>query len=514
MGSIEVCEAAVGYVCRGTGVQSVRDRDPLMASIGVLKSACVYTPKTVATAMVDAVRRMVDGLWLEPCVGDGAFLRALHEAGIERHSIVGLDLAVDRTTADRFATVTRGADFISWARKESRRFSAVIGNPPYLTVERLPKRLRERARKVNLPDGTTLPRGANYWLAFLYAAAGLLQDGGTMAFLLPAAHEYADYARHWRKWVASHFERTHVYRVSRRVFDDVQEGSIVLIASGYRRPTMSVEYVQCDSAVELIVALQNLDKTEPKPTKTRGVLSAQTPLLCWDDVFDMRVGVVTGHNESFVLTEEQRRHARLPRSAVVPIVGRARQIALPEVTASHWNKLKREGIEVWLFRPSSEARRSRHVAAYIKSIEPAKKYFKVTERAHWERPDVPHIPQGFLTGMSMHGPWIALSRKRGLLATNTLYTVRFKTAQSIADRATIALGLLTSIVRDQLRSVQRIYPDGLPKLEPRDLRQLTLPVRRGDGSSLTTYKAALNALLGGDEHRAREIADAWFAKRY
>jgi adenine-specific DNA-methyltransferase len=355
-----------------------------------------------------------------------------------------------------------------------------------------------------------LPRGANYWLAFLYAAAGLLRDCGTMAFLLPAAHEYADYAGHWRTWVGSNFERTHVYRVSRRVFDDVQEGSVVLIASGYRRPTMSVEHVQCDSAVELITALQNFDMRASSPRKKRAVLTAETPLLRWDDVFDMRVGVVTGHNASFVLSEEQRQHAKLPRSAVVPIVGRARQIALAEVTRSHWEKLRRDGVDVWLFRPTSEAQRSRHVAAYMERIQPSKKYFKVTERTYWERPDVPHIPQGFLTGMSVHGPWIALNRKRGLLATNTLYTVRFKTARSLADRAAIALGLLTSLVRDQLRSVQRVYPDGLPKLEPRDLRKLTIPVRSGDGASLATYRAALQALLGGDETKARRLADGWF----
>ena len=484
-----------------------------MVSVGALRSVCIYTPKSVATAMVEAMRAHVTGDWLEPCVGDGAFLRALNSAGVTKGSITGVDLAPDRTAADRFADVTRGVDFIGWARKQTARFGCVIGNPPYLTIERLPKRLRERARKVQLPDGTMLPRGANYWLAFLYAATGLLGDGGAIAFLLPAAHEYADYAQHWRSWVTSSFERTHVFRVSRRVFEDVQEGSVVLIATGYKRPPVAAEHVHCDSAVELVTALENLKGGRTQPRRKRAVLSGTAPLFRWDDVFDMRVGVVTGHNASFVLTEQQRIEARLPLSAVVPLVGRARHIAVADVPRSHWEQLKRDGADVWLFRPSTVAQRSKYVEAYIRSIEPAKRYFKVTARRDWTRPEVPHRPHGFLTGMSMHGPWIALSRCSGLVATNTLYTVRFKSARTIADRAAIALGLLTTIVRKQLPDAQRIYPDGLPKLEPRDLRKLTIPVKRGDSRVLETYRAAVAAVLRGDEAAARVLADEWFASR-
>lgn len=483
-----------------------------MASIGVLKAACIYTPTSVATAMVDAIHRVATGSWLEPCVGDGAFLRALSAVGVARESIVGVDLEPGRSASDNLARVVRGRDFISWASSEQRRFGCVIGNPPYITIERLPKRLRFRARKVKLPDGAPLPKGANYWLAFLYASIGLLDEGGSIAFLLPAAHQYADYAAHWRKWVAMNFGRTHVYRMTRRVFDDVQDGSVVLIASGYRKPVASVQHVQCDSAVELIAALQNFDRATSTSKRSAVALSTRAPLLPWDDIFDMRVGVVTGDNSSFILNENSRQKAQLPRSAVIPVVGRARHIAQAEITASHWEKLKRAGVDVWLFRPSLTAMRSKSVKSYIKSIEPARKHFKVNDRERWERPDVPQMPQGFLTGMSMHGPWIALNRMRGLLATNTLYTVRFRTARSLRDRAAIALGILTSIVRDQLCAVQRIYPDGLPKLEPRDLRKLILPVKRGDAESLKAYRAALRALLEGDETSARRIADEWFAK--
>jgi adenine-specific DNA-methyltransferase len=482
-----------------------------MASVGALRSVCIYTPKSVATAMVDAMRTHVTGDWLEPCVGDGAFLRALRSAGVKKATITGLDLAPESAAADRFAEVSRGVDFISWARKQTKRYGCVIGNPPYLTIERLPKRLRERARKVNLPDGTPLPRGANYWLAFLYAATGLLAEGGAIAFLLPAAHQYADYAKHWRSWVAASFERSHIFRVSRRVFDDVQEGSVVLIATGYKKPVVSAEEVHCDSAVELVLALQNLRGERRQSKAKRTVLSGTAPLFRWDDVFDMRVGVVTGHNESFVLTEQQRLDARLPLSAVEPIVGRARHIAVADILRSHWQRLRNDGVDVWLFRPSPASRRSKYVLAYIRSIERAKRNFKVTARRDWTRPDVPHKPQGFLTGMSMHGPWIALNRCSRLLATNTLYTVRFKTARTLADRAAIALGLLTTIVRKQLPDVQRIYPDGLPKLEPRDLRRLTIPVKRGDARALPTYREAVTALLRGEEANARALADDWFA---
>jgi adenine-specific DNA-methyltransferase len=482
-----------------------------MSSIGALRTACVYTPTLVASAMVDAVKHLVTGKWLEPSVGEGAFLGVLHSFGISPHSIVGLDLEKSVSQADRYGHITRGVDFISWARGQQQRFGCVVGNPPYITIERLPRSLRERARAVRLPDEARIPRGANYWLAFMYASVGLLEKGGTLAFLLPAAYEYADYAAHWRSWIATSFAHTYTFRVERRLFADVQDGSVILIATGYQQPSISHVHVRCQSAEDLVLALQKTHAFKSHPPRSTTVLSKDAPLLRWDDVFDMRIGVVTGDNASFLLTEQQRISAGLPLSVVVPIIGRSYHIARAEIGREYWRCLMRANEPIWLFRPPLAARNISSVQKYLRSILSARRHFKVADRDVWWQPAIPQLPHGFLTGMSTRGPWISLNRMRGLVATNTLYTLRFKEAKCLADRAAVALGLLTSTVRDQLCAVQRVYPDGLTKLEPKDLRRLSIPVRRGNAVTLSVYTCALEALLRGDEKEARVMAEKWYS---
>ena len=39
-----------------------------------------------------------------------------------------------------------------------------------------------------------MPANANYWVPFLVAGMRLLKPGGSLAYILPAAWEYANYA--------------------------------------------------------------------------------------------------------------------------------------------------------------------------------------------------------------------------------------------------------------------------------------------------------------------------------
>jgi len=105
------------------------------------------------------------------------------------------------------------------------------------------------------------------------------------------------------------------------------------------------------------------------------------------------------------------------------------------------------------------------------------------------------------------GPWIALNSYSALTASNTLYTVHFRGRPSAAKRSEIALSLLTSPVRSQLKTLCRRYAAGLAKFEPGDLQALTIPGFAVHGDPLARYREAIRALLAGKIKRATQIAD-------
>ena len=112
--------------------------------------------------------------------------------------------------------------------------------------------------------------------------------------------------------------------------------------------------------------------------------------------------------------------------------------------------------------------------------------------------------------MSRVGPWICLRRDERLTATNTLYTVRFRLADTWDERAAWAISLFAPEVRRQLLSKGRRYPDGLLKYEPGDLGDLALPVPIRTRGAVARYRALVQAFLAHDRKAFDALLSDWF----
>jgi adenine-specific DNA-methyltransferase len=436
------------------------------------------------------------------------FLEALASVGVPRERVTALDLDPRPGKMQRLAELHSGKDFISWSAATALRFDNIVGNPPYITLERVPSRLRTAAYKIEGPGLGRVPRGANYWLAFLYGAVRLLRPGGALGFVLPAAYEYADYAAGWRLWLKKNFRDSLTLRSKERVFAEVQDGSVFLVATGFGESGGVHRVEHCDTASDVPAMLSKA--RESRISRPPVKIASKYPVVPWSDVFELRLGAVTGDNKCFVFTNARRMELNLPDGACLPMVTRARHIRTAELRQADWEALRCKGEPVWMFRPQASQLRNRAVAQYLDAINTKKKNFRVTARECWHRVDLPQLPQGFISGMTIHGPWICLSRMRGLHATNTLYTVRFKRGVSLDGRARDALALLTSFVRRQIVEIARLYPDGLLKMEPRDLRALVIPLTTRTVGALEVYRRAVRELTAGHESKAMKLADSWF----
>jgi adenine-specific DNA-methyltransferase len=480
-------------------------------------SGTVYTPAPLAEAMVHAIPGSTAASWLDPCVGEGAFLRALAATGVEKESITAIDLSQDLAPDDNLANTIRGIDFFKWRRNERSRFDRIIANPPYVPLGRLSESLQSSVLKVKTPDGEPIRLGANYWCAFLCASLDLLTPGGDLCFVLPAAWDYANYASPLRYLLPTRFSRFEVYRCRRPMFGTVLDGCIVIVGRGFGGTGGHSVRGEYDTPEELITAVRASSAIHIKsgavmrPDFLNTVRAPWRPLR---DVATIRLGGVTGDAKYFLLTDADRLAKRLPISSVRPALTRASHLAGAEVTPTLWEQLRAQGERVWLFDPPRRIVDGGPVKTYL-ALSAAdggchRERFKVATRTPWYRTPLPSRVDGFISGMSKLGPWICLRAMPRIVATNTLYTVRFLNARTRDEKAAWALGLLTTRARKDLARCGRSYAEGLLKYEPGDLLGIELPIPMRAKGAAARYSAAVSALLSGDVSKAQLLADAWF----
>ena len=494
-----------------SGKISVRTKIPLPP-----ESCKVYTPINLAQAMVNALGDESTAQWLEPAHGQGVFLKALRNIGVPKRRIRALDLDLEPSTQDVLARTTRGIDFLAWSSLTTERFDKIIGNPPYVAISQLPVVLQRTAVSVLNLKGYPIGKGANTWYAFVLASFRLLNRGGSLAFLLPSAAEYADYSNDLRESVGASFRTLDIYRCLRPLFAEVQEGTIVAIARGYNQGPSIVRRREVSDLDELerVMAQGTLSQTPPC---RRHIGQAPANIQTLGELATIRLGAVTGDARFFLLTEAERKELQLPLNSVRPVVSRARHLQAAVIGRQSWSALKRDNQRIWLFSPPDSALTDLHIKRYL-SRSPRdggcrRSNYKVSIRDTWYRTQLPQEPHGLISGMSQQGPWICFSTMKGLNATNTLYVVNFHDEIEDNLRFGWALGLLTLAAQRQIRSLGRRYADGLRKYEPSGLKQIRLITPANDCLYRPCYILAVRALLSGQRQEAISIAEQALKRR-
>ncbi len=442
-------------------------------------------------------------------------MSAVSQLGVERNHICAIDIDKCCGPHDGLAIVFRGQDFVRWSLDTTQHFDRIVGNPPYIRLCRLEESLKNAALRVTEPDGSPMHLGVNYWHVFVCACLKILNPGGSLALVLPASWDYADYSAPLRCTLPKLFRSVVVHRSLRPLFGTVSDGSVVLIAKGYREQSEHyARHVHADLPA-LIKALEVGEHDLVSTGSQTEQEDAGEELVTLGDIADIVIGAVTGDAKYFLLTEQRRLEHKLPESCCKRILTRARQLRGGEVSLDDWRQLKDGGHRVWLFSPPDDLLANDAVHAYLELSTdkegPNKEAYWLQKRDEWYRVELPLEAHGFMSGMRSTGPWMCMNRSPELTASNTLYIVRFREDITEGERYAWALSMLTSPVAAQSAQSCRLYADGLRKFEPSDLKRLRLPKPLRSEGARGAYVQAVSHLLSDGPVWAREIADQWFA---
>lgn len=470
-----------------------------------------YTPRPIAEWLCQLAVRSVYDRVLEPSAGDGVFLAAVSAELIRLgakpraalNQIFGVEIeAAEVSKASRQLKRMLGikpngqiicADFFRWFATNEHKFDCAIGNPPFIRYHNFPEPSRSYAMEMMRRIGMRPNKLTNIWVPFLVAAASSLNEGGRLAFVLPAELLQVTYAAQLRQFLSDHFARLHIFTCNHLVFDGAEQETLLLFADGYSKSVVAqclIEMVETDNMTELLAASPNhkkrseystVDHSTEKWLKyflTQSEIGFMRSLKAHDEISslshhaDIDVGIVTGRNEFFVVSKDVIEKFGL-KEFVTPLIGRSSQLKGAIVDSAEWQAFADANQDVYLLMLAGDGTPPLSALAkrYIKIGEDKKFHlgFKCSIRNPWYT--VPSVwePDCFFFRQIYDFPRAVLNKAQAV-STDTVHRMRCQ------SNATATLeNLYTHMTAASAEIEGRSYGGGVLELEPTEAERLLMP---------------------------------------
>nr|WP_304661728.1 N-6 DNA methylase [Arthrobacter sp. zg-Y238] len=311
-----------------------------------------FTPDDATAFMVEWALRGNGESWLEPSLGDGSFVRTANayatRRGWEKPRVTAVEL--DRATAASAVEAgivapqsIRVADFLS--ERDIPPVDVVVGNPPYVRVRALNDELAASAlQAAESTMGAPMDPAGSAWLPFVAKSTTHLKIGGRLALVLPLDFTYVRYARPLWDFLGRNYGRLQVLRFKDRVFPDLLQNVLVLLADRKGETTAHVDFYPLDKIPELSGPelfggreLKINDIVRGERVFQRALLSTESreaydALLSHSERSLKRakfnIGYVSGHKGFFHPDQNSVERYSLPHESLQPTVVNSRQLKL------------------------------------------------------------------------------------------------------------------------------------------------------------------------------------------
>lgn len=473
-----------------------------------------YTPSTVARWMARwAIRSGADRV-LEPSCGDGVFLEAAARhlsrraqlwAGSEPQ-LVGVELVEDEADKARARVVdlldeermdVRDADFFAWRESvPPRSFDAVLGNPPFIRYQNFPEPSRALAMEFMQSQGLRPNRLTNIWVPFVVAGVDLLRAGGRLAMVIPAELLQVTYAGQLRAFLARSFQRINIVTCNEMFFEHAEQ-EVVLLLADERLPRQDDDNkceISLTETANVATLLESVPLRAPSVGRPKIVQHSTEKWLKYflnaTEIAFMRalrshgqvamlgehgsvdVGVVTGNNDFFALTQEQVAANELG-GFVTPMVGRSAHLRGAVFRASEFRELAASGKPVHLLH-LTERSAAEFTPGLRRLIAAGEKRgvhlgYKCRTREPWYRVPAVWEPDCFLFRQIYDFPR-AVVNNGGATSTDTVHRLR-----SNRSASSLAANLYTHLTAASAEIEGRSYGGGVLELEPTEAEKLLMP---------------------------------------
>ena len=506
-----------------------------------------YTPLELAQYLVGWGLRQDTKRILEPSCGDGNFVLAILQYLANMPTLSPNITAIELIPAELNKAQARTTDFkkngaeIEWIGqdffeayshlKQNSNFDLIVGNPPFIRFQYFDDDSRNLAFGHLRYAGYKPTKLANAWAAFVQLSIELLQEGGRLAMVVPAELLQVKYAHELRDRLAMQFEHIVIVGFKQLVFPEIQQEVVLLLAEGKRETshlTSNIHTVEFEDGAELLRLNSLSDTVAHTPAKHSRVGMKWTSLFLDETTFaaldeaenaagltplgqiaEVDVGIVTGRNSFFILTEAQQAEFQAA-SLTVPIIGRTSALKTTCFNKADFGEYQKQ-YPSFLLNLNGVAYEALppEIKEYLKSgeQEDIHRGYKCRIRKRWY--DVPsiYIPDAFLFRQIHRYPLLVVNEAKAA-STDTIHRVRVKDGVNIRLLATVFFNSLTLAWAEVCG---RSYGGGVLELEPREAEEL--PIFYNDHIAIDTER--VEALLRQDQaYEALDYCDNIILKNH
>jgi len=253
-------------------------------------------------------------------------------------------------------------------------FDVVIGNPPYVQLQKDGGRLGDRYCGCNY---AVFARSGDIYQLFYELGMNLLKDGaGMLAFITSNSWMRARYGEKLREFFIEHHSPRQLIDVGKDAFDSIVDTNILLVGRGNAGRAFKAVDMDAITDGEFPPAAQHWSAMQPHGEMAWSILpplgaklkerveTIGMPLQDWD--VKITYGIKTGYNDAFIIDQDKRDEliAADPKSAeILKPVLRGRDIQRFQARwAGLWMVYARRGIALKRYKAIEKHLRQHHAA--------------------------------------------------------------------------------------------------------------------------------------------------------
>ena len=463
-----------------------------------------YTPDDLADFLVRWIAGDQPRSVLEPSCGDGVFLDRI-ASHLRDPAVTGFEIdeeeaqkAVERAGALSLADVRiHSSDFLGWAIRalsdSEPQYDAVVGNPPFIRYQFLPRLFQERSQAIFDTVGCRFTKHTNAWVPFVMASFALLRPGGRLAMVVPAEIIHVMHARSLREYLGQQARRIVIVDPEELWFPGTLQGTVLLLAEKRRSESESPDGVGIHRVQgrEFLALDPNIVFETPDPingrtiegkwttalvdSDTRSLITDLTNLEAihhFDEVATVDVGIVTGANKFFLVNDETVRQYGL-QEWVHPMFGRSEHC--PGVIydrAQHRANAEKGHPTNFVWFQDESVEQDAAAAGYIRNGEAKDLHerYKCRIRTPWYAVPSVYATEVGMLKRSHSTPRLVLNSMMAY-TTDTSYRIRVKEGTG----AQLVSNFLNPLTALSAELEGRHYGGGVLELVPSEIERLLIP---------------------------------------
>jgi len=454
--------------------------------------------------MVDYVFANNGGVIFDPAVGAGAFLRAAKVVAHEKkllYSLSGMDIdsnALEEAiqyglTKEDIKNVKIG-DFIFQSPKG--KLPAIVANPPYIRHHRMSLEIKEKLKRLSMESaGILLDGRAGLHIYFLIRALILLEEGGRLAFIMPADTCEGKFSSDLWQWIARSFclDAVVTFAPEASPFPNVDTNPLIFFIRK-DLPKDKFVWAKCFEAKTETLKLwvrsgfshaphnsiksYTRDLSEGLQTGlSRPPMTEKASKYILGDFVQVVRGVATGANEFFFLTDEQAQQLGIPEKYFVRAIGRTRDVTTEEITQETLDALRQKGRPTLLLSLDggpieNYPERLRNYLLDGEKIGLPQRPL-ISQRKPWYKTETRRVPPFLFAYLGRRNVRFVRNTAKIIPLTGFLCVYPRSEDKEFVERLWKILNHPDTI--SNLALVGKSYGDGAVKVEPRALERLPIP---------------------------------------